>query len=297
MITACVPFPDMAAALAGLDAELLTWDGSTEPPAGIERVEFLVPTYMGAPAAGTLPRMRALQVIQLLSAGYERWQPLVPDGVTLCNARGVHGGSTAELAVGGLIALLRGLPGYAEQQRAGVWERHESDGIDGKRVLLLGVGDIGGRIEAALRAFGASTTSVGRTPRPGVRGVDEVPALLAEHDVVVVALPYEPGTHRLVDAQFLARMPDGSCLVNVARGAIVDTEALLVELNSRRLSAFLDVTDPEPLPPGHPLWTAPNLLLTPHVGGGTRGWAQRAQTLVREQLARYLAGEPLLNVV
>jgi phosphoglycerate dehydrogenase-like enzyme len=110
-------------------------------------------------------------------------------------------------------------------------------------------------------------------------------------------LPHTPRTHHLVDAPFLAAMPDGAMLVNVARGPIVETEALVAELTARRLHAFLDVTDPEPLPQGHPLWSAPNLLLTPHVGGGTRGWQRRAYALARAQLRRYLAGEELLNVV
>ena len=302
MITACVPSVAVAEALAGIEraAEVgvLVWEERDHPPEGLDRVEFLVPPYMAGPLpAEELAGMPRLRVIQLLSAGYDQWQSLVPVGVTLCNGRGIHGGSTAELAVGGLIALLRELPRFYDQQRAGRWDAHRTDGLDGKRVLVLGAGDIGARVATAVGAFGAHATLVGRTARSGVRALDEVPALLPEHEVVVIALPYTPQTDRLVDAAFLARMPDAACLVNVARGAIVDTEALLVELTARRLSAFLDVTDPEPLPERHPLWQAPNLLLTPHVGGGTRGWQERANRLVRAQLERFAAGEPLANVV
>ena len=302
MITACVPSAEVAEALAGLDraagVDVLVWEERDHPPAGLERVEFLVPPYMAGPLpAEALAGMPRLRVIQLLSAGYDRWQALVPAGVTLCNGRGIHGGSTAELAVGGLIAVLRELPRFHDQQRAGHWDAHRTDGLDGKRVLVLGAGDIGARVATAVEAFGARATLVARTARPGVQTLDAVPGLLPAHEVVVVALPHTPQTERLVDARFLALMPDGACLVNVARGAIVDTEALLAELGARRLSAFLDVTDPEPLPDGHPLWQAPNLLLTPHVGGGTRGWQERAYRLVRAQLERFAAGEPLANVV
>jgi phosphoglycerate dehydrogenase-like enzyme len=127
--------------------------------------------------------------------------------------------------------------------------------------------------------------------------MSEVGDLLSSHDIVVIALPHTPQTHRLVDAEFLAAMPDGAVLVNVARGAIVDTDALVAELEAGRLRAFLDVTDPEPLPPDHPLWDAPNILITPHVGGGTQGWERRAYRLVREQILRFHHGEALANVV
>jgi phosphoglycerate dehydrogenase-like enzyme len=164
-------------------------------------------------------------------------------------------------------------------------------------VLLVGAGDIGERIKAAVEAFGADTALVARTAREGVQPITGLAALLPDSHVVVIAVPHTPETHRLVDAAFLAAMPDGALLVNIARGGIVDTDALLAELMSGRLRAFLDVTDPEPLPAEHPLWSAPNLLLTPHVGGGTRGWEDRAYRLVREQVLRLRDGEPLENQV
>jgi phosphoglycerate dehydrogenase-like enzyme len=196
-----------------------------------------------------------------------------------------------------MLAILRRLPDFLEQQRAGVWEPHQAVGLTGRRLLVLGAGDIGRRIGAAARAFDAEVTFVARTAREDVRALADLPALLPEHDVVAIAVPHTPATDRLVDAAFLAAMPDGAVLVNIARGTIVDTGALLAELNARRLHAFLDVIDPEPLPPGHPLWQAPNLLLTPHVGGGTDGWERRAYQLVREQVLRFHAGEELRNRV
>jgi len=295
--TVCVPTEAAREQLDGLGADVLVWDWRGPRPAGFEQVEFLVPSYMGPPPPDSLDGLSRLRVVQLLSAGYDLWQPLIPDGVTLCNGRGIHGGSTAELAVGGLIALRRGLAHFLDEQRAERWDQIRTDGLDGARVLVLGVGDIGGRIATAVGAFGAQTSLVGHTAREGVHALAEVRGLLPHHDVVVIALPLNDDTRHLVDAGFLAALPDGAALVNIARGAIVDTDALLAELNRGRLRAFLDVTDPEPLPAGHPLWHAPNLLLTPHVGGGTRGWERRAQRLMHDQLQRYLAGEELLNRV
>jgi phosphoglycerate dehydrogenase-like enzyme len=244
-----------------------------------------------------LRALPALQVVQLVSAGVEPWLPVVPDGVLLCNGRGVHGASTAELAVAGMLAVLREMPRFRTAQTEHRWERADTAGLAGQRVLVLGAGDIGQRIAAACRAFDADITFVARTARDGIRTLDELPRLLPEHDVVVIAVPHTPATDQLVDARFLSLMPDGALLVNIARGGIVDTAALLAELAARRLHAFLDVTDPEPLPSGHPLWDAPNLLLTPHVGGGTRGWQERAYRLVRDQIERWRDGGELANQV
>lgn len=277
---------------------LLVWDGDEEPPDGIAETEFLLGPYMAGPFdAAALAAMPGLRVIQLLSAGVEAWLPRVPDGVTLCNGRGVHGGSTAELAVAGILSLVRRLPHFLGEQVAARWSPETTEDIDGKRLLVLGSGDIARRAAAALEVFGATTTFVGRSAREGVHAIDEVPSLLPDADIVVVALPLTDATRHLVDADFLAALPDGAIIANVARGAIVATDALLAEVTAGRLRAFLDVTDPEPLPSDHPLWHAPNVVITPHVGGGTQGWERRGFRLVREQLARYLAGEPLHNMV
>jgi phosphoglycerate dehydrogenase-like enzyme len=291
----CLPSEEAVHEVGPLPEAVRTviWDGSRRTPPG---VEFLVPEYPGG-AKPDLSGMPELKVVQLLSAGVEGWPELVPDGVTLCNGRGVHGGSTAELAVLGLLAVLRRLPHYLRQQEQGVWEPGVGEGLDGKRVLLLGAGDIGEHLRAAVEVFGAEVTTVARRARSGVRTMDELPSLLPSADVVVLALPSTPSTNGLVDAAFLAALPDGAVLVNIARGRLVDTDALVAELQSRRLRAFLDVFDQEPLPEGHPLWTAPNVILTPHVGGGTQGWQRRGYRLVREQVRRFVAGEQLVNVV
>lgn len=300
MFTISLPTEDAPALVGELpgDIEVVVWDGTGSVPSAAARIEVFVGRYNAPPpAAETFAQLPALRVVQLLSAGVEPWLSVVPSGVLLCSGRGIHGGSTAELAVAGLLAVLRDLPRVVEAQRAHRWERFDAAGLAGRRVLLVGAGDIGGRVAAVASIFDAETTIVARTARDGIRAIDDLPALLPHHDVVVLAVPHTPATHRLVDAQFLAAMPDGAVLVNVARGAIVDTDALLAELTSGRLRAFLDVTEPEPLPAGHPLWDAPNLLLSPHIGGGTTGWEQRAYSLVREQVLRLHGGAEPVNVV
>jgi phosphoglycerate dehydrogenase-like enzyme len=299
MRTICLPdrqAEQMVGAVPG--TEILCWDGTGAPPDWLARVEFFVGEYVGDTISrDVLVRMPRLAVIQLLSAGVEPWLPLVPDGVVLCNGRGVHGGPTAELAVAGTLALLRELPRYVGQQHDAVWRPIAGHSLDGSRVLILGAGDIGQRIAAVVRLLEGQPTLVARHERVGVAPVSALPELLPEQDVVVVALPLTTDTEGLVDAQFLSHLRDGAVVVNVARGRIVDTEALLAELQAERLRAFLDVTEPEPLPSDHALWRAPGVLITPHVGGGTPGWAERGYRLVREQLERFVAGEPLRNVV
>lgn len=273
------------------DAEIVVWDGHGPAPEAAGRIALFTGLYNAPPPPREVfAALPALQVIQLLSAGVEPWLPVVPEGVVLCNGRGIHGSSTAELAIGGLLALLRDLPAYLDAQREGRWQRLESRGLAGQRVLVLGAGDIGRRIGAVAETLDAEVTYVARTERVGIRALADVPELLPDHHVVVVALPLTPETERIVDAGFLAAMPDGAALVNISRGRHVDTDALVEQLRQRRLRAFLDVTDPEPLPEDHPLWEVPNLILTPHVGGGTAGWDDRAYELVAEQAQRLRDG-------
>jgi phosphoglycerate dehydrogenase-like enzyme len=281
--------------------EIVTWDGTLPIPEEARDVAVWVPSYDGAPGADTIRQafseLRSLQVLQVLSAGVDTWRDLVPEQVTLCSGRSIHGGSTAELAVAITLAAVRDLPRYADQQRHRTWEPHPARTVVGSTVLVLGAGDIGGRVAAALTALDAEVLQVARRSRDGVVTFDEVPALLPEVDVVVVALPHTAETTGLVDAAFLRALKDGAVVVNIARGAVVDTEALTAEVAAGRLGAALDVTEPEPLPEDHPLWELPGVLLTPHVGGGAAGWEGRAERLVREQLRRLRAGEDLLNVV
>jgi phosphoglycerate dehydrogenase-like enzyme len=241
-----------------------------------------------------LPRLR---LVQLRSAGAEQFAGKLPAGVTLCNARGAHTPATAEWVVTATLAAQRGIPSYVREADAGRWTPGDHASLVGARVLVVGAGDIGRRVGAMMAGFDVDLTYVARTAREGVRGFEELPGLLPDADVVVLIVPVTPETTGMVDAAFLAAMKDGALLVNAARGVVVDTDALLAELTAGRLRAALDVTDPEPLPEGHPLWSAPGLLLTPHVGGAVPDADARATAAVTEQLERVLAGQPLRNVV
>lgn len=270
-------------------------------PADPSAAEFWVPPFLSGPATtALLPQFTSLRVIQLLSAGADAWTPVVPPGVTLCDARGVHDSSTSEWCVAAILSSLRRFDHFARQQASRRWESAgvlPTDELAGKRVLIVGAGSIGTALARRLEPFEVSLTFVARRARDGVHGVDELPALLAKHDIVVLIVPLTPATTGLVDKAFLAAMPDGALLVNAARGPVVDTDALVAEASTGRIGAALDVTDPEPLPSDHPLWTMPNVLITPHTAGGVRGVLRRGYALAGDQVRRHCAGEPLENVV
>ena len=274
------------------------YDGASRPPETLDQVEFYVPPYMaGLHTIELIPAMTHLRVVQTLTAGVENVRPYVRDGVLLCNARGVHDASTAELGVALILASLRGIPSFVRAQEQRRWAAERLQSLADKRVLILGAGSIGRALERRLLPFECEVTLVARTARDDVQGMDRLPELLPAADVVVLLLPMTDETRGLVDAKFLAQMRDGALLVNIARGPIVQADALVAELSSGRLLAALDVTDPEPLPATHPLWSVPGLLLSPHVGGNTSAFVPRGRRLVSEQLRRYVAGEPLVNVV
>jgi phosphoglycerate dehydrogenase-like enzyme len=282
----------------GLRYEVVVPSGADDVPASIDDVEVYVPPYRFSELDSALiPRMSSLRLVQTMTAGVEHVRPYVPEGVLLCNGRGIHDTSTAELAMTLMLASLRGVPGYVRAQLAGEWAHGTRPSLADSTVLIVGYGAIGEALERRLGGFEVDVVRVARTARAGVHGYDELPSLLPEADVVVLVVPLTDLTRGLVDATFLARMRDGALLVNVARGAVVDTDALVDELRAGRLCAALDVTDPEPLPHGHPLWGCPNLLVTPHVGGASTAMEPRAYRLVRDQLARFASGEPLANVM
>ncbi|GAB2927189.1 2-hydroxyacid dehydrogenase [Streptomyces mayteni] len=283
------------------------WDGEDDYPADPARCAFYVVPYLRSQdvVSRPLPRMTDLRVVQTLTAGVDHMLPALPllaPEVRLCNAGPLHNTSTAELALALTLAALRGIPRSVVAQREERWEQDVRPALADRRVLILGYGGIGGAIEDRLLPFEVAevirVASRARTaPRGPVHGIEELPKLLPNAEVVIVSTPLTDATRGLVDAEFLARLPDGALLVNVARGPVVDTEALLAELGTGRLRAALDVTDPEPLPPGHPLWHAPGALITPHVGGPSTAFRPRAERLLRGQLARFAAGEPVAHVV
>ncbi|MEU2926588.1 2-hydroxyacid dehydrogenase [Streptomyces sp. NPDC007251] len=289
----------------------LFWDGGEDgeqpfPGDPADCVVYVVPYMKRWPVkVRPLEHLTNVRVVQTLTAGVDdvtaRLSVIRP-GVQLCNARGVHEASTAELALALTLASLRGIPDFVRAQDRGEWLGGFRPALADKSVLIVGYGSIGAAIEDRLAAFEvARVARVARSERTTARGpvhpLTELPSLLPHADVVILSTPLTEQTRGLVDAQFLARMKDGALLVNVARGPVVDTKALLAELESGRITAALDVTDPEPLPPGHPLWQAPGVLISPHVGGPTSAFLPRAKRLLVEQLTRFVNQEPLRNVI
>ena len=279
---------------------LVAWDVTTDAasPADIDAV--LVPPYFfsGFELLHKLPNLR---FVQLPSAGVEHALPHLPAQAVVANGRGIHDDETAELAIGLALASLRGIDDAVRDREVQRWESVLRPSLADRKVLLVGFGSIGHEIAARLETFKVDLTVVARTARSedgrDVHGFDGLPALLPSAEVVILIVPLTDETRGLVDAAFLAALPDGALLVNVARGGVVDTDALVAELSSGRISAALDVTDPEPLPAGHPLWSVPNLILTPHVGGFTTATDPRVLALMRRQVAALANGEEPENLV
>jgi phosphoglycerate dehydrogenase-like enzyme len=298
-ITVLVPDDDGVAALSGVDGvRPLRYQVGRPWPAAAVKASVLVPRFLTTEdMSAMLAELPELAYIQLLSAGAEIWIGRLPPGVLLSTCRGAHGGSTAEWVVGGLLAMYRNFPRFQRAQDRREWDYHVTDTLQDKRLLVVGAGDLGDQLARRLTGFDCHVTLVGRTARDGVHGVDELPDLLPDYDAVVLMVPLTNATTRMVDSAFLARMADDAILVNAARGAVVDTDALVAELRTGRLRAVLDVTEPEPLPVDHPLWTMDGLLLTPHVGGSCRGAEVRSWRIAAEEIRRYARGEQPRNLV
>ena len=264
----------------------------------LSQIDFYVPLYMGgAKALSYAAQMPNLKTLQMLNAGYDDALAYLRPGLTLCNARGVHDASTAELAVGLAIASRRGFPEFMREQIAGRWSHHRTSALSDSKIGIIGYGSIGKKIAKNLSGFEVSVTAFTQSGRDGSLTIDQLDAHLPELDIIILILPLSDSSRHLFNAKRLAAMKDGALLINVARGPVVETDALVKELNSGRIFAALDVTDPEPLPVGHPLWSAKNLLLVPHVGGNSDAFEPRGRALVESQLQLLAAGSPLEHVV
>ena len=282
--------------------EVVEWDLAGPPPieAG-RRIDIVVPPYMGA--ADRLGALDGVDVglVQSQSIGYDDIAAALPPGHVFANAASVHETSTAELTLALVLAAQRGIPDFVRAASEGRWApaRHES--LADRRVLLVGYGGVGTAIEERLAPFEVELTRVASRARDDeagrIHGIDELPQLLPAAEIVIVGVPLNESTTGLVDAAFLAAMPDGALLVNIARGKVADTAAILAEAQSGRLRFALDVTDPEPLPDGHPLFALANVLISPHVGGASTAMMPRMARLLRRQVERMLRGDEPLNVV
>lgn len=302
MLCVTLPDPDLMHRLADLKdrAELVEWDLLSDLPGEVAaRVEVVqIGHYWVDPQRWRrLHDLPNLRWVMLPSAGFEHALPRIPAGVGLTNGRGVHSAGTAELALALILGSQRGLPEAVLAQTEQRWLSPELPSLADRRVLVIGAGSVASAIVDRLRPFEVEITLAARTAREGVHAVAELPQLLPQAEIVVLAVPHSPSTHQLLDAAALAALPDQALVVNIARGGVVDQDALLAELQTGRLRAALDVTDPEPLPPGHPLWSAPNTLITAHQGGNSTATYSRVAALVRRQLEHLISGEPPENIV
>lgn len=301
-----VPTERLAANLGALPdgVELRIWD--LRSPAPADRIDIVVPPYMGG--SRVLTALEGLQVglVQGQSIGYDGVAEALPSGIPFANAASVHEASTAELAVGMMIAAQRQLPRFVRAQDRGEWAPVFTESLADRRVLLVGFGGVGTAIARRLAPFEVELTAVARTARTeqvegvgeiAVHGLDELDALLPDAEIVVLSLPASDSTHHLFDGERIARMAKGALLVNVGRGPLIDTDALVDALSADAIRAASDVFEQEPLPSGHPLWSAPNLLITPHGGGASTAMNPRIARLIRRQIDRMLAGEPPVNIV
>jgi phosphoglycerate dehydrogenase-like enzyme len=282
-------------------------------------IDFWILPFQRRDAAEAFSHLRGVKVVQSMMAGVDWITPWLPKDVVLCDGRGIHDISASEWVLTAILSSLKRFPLYRDMQLREEWKGQASvedgflnehgaqmgqyrvlgDDLAGKTVLIVGYGSIGAAIEARLAPFGVKILRIARSARPvpEVYAVANLRKLLPEADLVVVIVPLTDDTRGLIGASELGLMKHGALLVNAARGPVVVTDALVDALTQHRIRAALDVTDPEPLPPGHPLWLAPNCLITPHVGGSTPEFIHRAFRFGAEQVRRYIAGKPLENVV
>lgn len=264
----------------------------------LSEITFYVPTYMGGrPALELTKKMPNLKILQMPNAGYDDAMEYVQDGMTLCNGKSIHDDSTAELAVGLTIASLRGFPDFVRNQDKSEWVHVKNKSINDRRIGIIGFGSIGTTIAKMLSGFAVEIIPFTQSGRDNTIAITDLDKHLPTLDVVILILPLTKESKHLFDAKRLSLMKDGALLVNVARGPIVETNALVKELNSGRITAALDVTDPEPLPKDHPLWRVKGVLISPHVGGNTTAFESRARRLVESQLNLLAKGKPLNNVI
>lgn len=284
---------------------------------GVVEVEFWILPLFGWHSKRTFEHLKGVKAVQCTLAGVDWIAPWLPKGVVLCDGQGIHNVPVAEWIVGAILGTLKRFPEYRDWQRQELWNgqlrkgekaggsdvtsphgyRILGDELTAKKVCIVGYGGIGAEVERLLQPFDVEITRISRTAKPGVFAISELDKHLPDADVVVLLVPLTEHTRGLFNADRLLRMKDGAILVNAARGPVVDTDALVDALRAGRIHAVLDVTDPEPLPPGHPLWLAPNCFITPHVAASVERYAERGYRFAAAQVRRYLAGEPLLNRV
>lgn len=279
--------------------EMIRWDMNGDAP--VDHIDIAVAPYMGGPQPLTNLESTSTQLVQGQSIGFDGVRDYLPADRTFANAASVHEASTAELAMALILSAQRGIPDFVRASSRGQWAPARYESLADRRVLIIGYGGIGVALDERLSGFEVEVTRVARTARDveagHVHAFDELPDLLPQAEIVVLAVPLNPSTTHMVDAEFLAALPDSALVVNVSRGPVVDTDALLAEARTGRLRFALDVTDPEPLPEGHELFGLDTVLIAPHVGGASTAMLPRMAKLLRRQIDHALAGEPFENIV
>lgn len=273
---------------------------STTPVVGgdFTNIDFFVPVYEeGLPSLNLVHQMPNLKVLQLSTAGFENAIPFLKKGVQLCNGRGIHDESTAELALGLTISSLRNFPEFTLNQLKANWIHTREQSVYGKKIGIIGYGSIGRTIERMFSAFKCEIFPFSKSGSNGALKISELETYIGILDVIILIVPLTEETRNLFDKRLLSKMKSGSLLVNVSRGAVVDTSALIAELESGRIKAAIDVTDPMPLPSTHKLWRTRGVFISPHVGGDTSAFEPRAKEFINSQLEKFAAGLPLDNVV
>ncbi|MGO4957973.1 NAD(P)-dependent oxidoreductase [Luteococcus sp. Sow4_B9] len=277
------------------DVRLEVWP--MEGPSGLGRIDLAVLPYMGPASLLAVLENEEVAAVQSQALGYDNADRYLPTGVSLSNAVGVHEGSTAEITLALVLAAQRDLHLYLAEQQSGSWVQRFSPGLQGLTALVVGVGGVGSAIRERLVPFEVEvvrSASRAREDEHGpIHGPEDLPELVGRADIVILATPLTEQTHHLFDAQMIARMKQDALLVNIGRGPLVDTDALVAAVRDGRIRTALDVMDPEPLPADHPLWNLPGVLITPHVGGRSNSMQSRVVELVRAQVERLRAGEPL----
>ena len=264
----------------------------------LSKITIYIPPYMtGVEYLEPTKKMTNLQILQVPNAGYESALPYIREGVTLCNARGVHNASTAELAVGMAIAMKRGFPDFIRAQDKGLWSHERMGSLNDSTVGIIGAGSIGQTLISFLQPYDVDIKSFSRSGMNGALTMDKLDEFLPSFDILFLIIPLNSESKHLINARRLALLKDRAILINVARGKVVDTDALVAELNKGRIRAALDVTEPEPLPADHPLWRSPNVMITPHVGGDSEAFERRGKRFMESQLQRIASGNDPLNII
>ncbi len=264
----------------------------------LSQITIYVQPYMtGTEFLEPVKEMSHLQLLQVPNAGYESAIPYLRPGMILCNARGVHNASTAELAVGLAIALKRGIPDFIRNQDRGEWSHQRTGSLSDSRIGIIGAGSIGQTLVSYLKPYEVEITTFSRSGERGSLTMDLLDGLLPTFDFLFLIIPLNAESTHLINARRLSLFKDGAILVNMSRGKVVDTDALVAELNTGRIGAALDVTEPEPLPSDHPLWRAKNVLITPHVGGDSEAFERRGRGFIEQQLRRIAEGLEPHNII